>query len=150
MRMTVAKFLHVLGSICETNGKTRRRRTLSTPVAGEVNIRPTKYKTFDFVKFGSSSASSNSRPKQNLATSVTIEESSARTESTSSTSVATCGEESHSTKSSLRDFFTVLALSFHAVFEGLAIGLESETKDVWMLFAGSYKIHASSRPGGVD
>ena len=40
------------------------------------------------------------------------------------------------TKSSLRDFFTVLALSFHAVFEGLAVGLESESKDVWLLFAG--------------
>ena len=40
------------------------------------------------------------------------------------------------TKSSLRDFFTVLALSFHAVFEGLAVGLESEPKDVWLLFAG--------------
>ena len=39
-------------------------------------------------------------------------------------------------KSSLRDFFTVLALSLHAVFEGLAVGLEDETKDVWMLFAG--------------
>ena len=41
------------------------------------------------------------------------------------------------TKSSLRDFFTVLALSFHAVFEGLAVGLETESKDVWLLFAGN-------------
>ena len=40
------------------------------------------------------------------------------------------------TKSSLRDFFTVLALSFHAVFEGLAVGLETDSKDVWLLFAG--------------
>jgi len=39
------------------------------------------------------------------------------------------------TKSSLRDFFTVLALSFHAVFEGLAVGLEKESQDVWLLFA---------------
>merc|ERR1711935_195252 len=37
--------------------------------------------------------------------------------------------------SSLRDFFTVLALSFHAVFEGLAVGLETESQDVWLLFA---------------
>ena len=36
----------------------------------------------------------------------------------------------------MRDFFTVLALSLHAVFEGLAVGLEDEAKDVWMLFAG--------------
>ena len=41
------------------------------------------------------------------------------------------------TKSSLRDFFTVLALSFHAVFEGLAVGLEKESQDVWLLFAGN-------------
>ena len=40
------------------------------------------------------------------------------------------------TKSSLRDFFTVLALSFHAVFEGLAVGLETDSKDVWLLFGG--------------
>jgi len=33
-----------------------------------------------------------------------------------------------------RDFFTVLALSFHAVFEGLAVGLEEDTHDVWALF----------------
>jgi len=35
----------------------------------------------------------------------------------------------------LRDFFTVLALSFHAVFEGLAIGLEEHEDDVWILYA---------------
>ena len=48
-----------------------------------------------------------------------------------------CRNDSRSyTKSSLRDFFTVLALSFHAVFEGLAVGLETDSKDVWLLFAG--------------
>lgn len=36
----------------------------------------------------------------------------------------------------LRDFFAVLALSFHAVFEGLAIGLESDLSKIWILFAG--------------
>ena len=36
----------------------------------------------------------------------------------------------------LRDFFAVLALSFHAIFEGLAIGLESESTKIWILFAG--------------
>ncbi|KAK6633787.1 hypothetical protein RUM44_004394 [Polyplax serrata] len=34
----------------------------------------------------------------------------------------------------LRGFFTVLALSFHAVFEGLAVGLENEVSNVWYLF----------------
>jgi hypothetical protein len=29
-----------------------------------------------------------------------------------------------------------LALSFHAVFEGLAVGLEEDTQDVWALFTG--------------
>ena len=47
------------------------------------------------------------------------------------------------TKSSLRDFFTVLALSFHAVFEGLAVGLESEPKDVWLLFAGKITLKSA-------
>jgi len=39
------------------------------------------------------------------------------------------------TSSDLRDFFTVLALSFHAVFEGLAVGLEEDYQGVWLLFA---------------
>ena len=39
-------------------------------------------------------------------------------------------------KIALRDFFTVLALSFHAVFEGLAIGLEPDSKNIWVLFGG--------------
>ena len=41
----------------------------------------------------------------------------------------------HQGSSSLRDFLTVLALSFHAIFEGLAIGLEREVDTVWTLFA---------------
>ena len=39
------------------------------------------------------------------------------------------------TASHLREFFTVLALSLHAVFEGLAVGLEETTAGVWTLFA---------------
>ncbi|KAE8742551.1 hypothetical protein FOCC_FOCC011903 [Frankliniella occidentalis] len=35
---------------------------------------------------------------------------------------------------SIRGFLTVLALSFHAVFEGLAVGLESSPSNVWYLF----------------
>ena len=38
--------------------------------------------------------------------------------------------------STLRDFFTLLALSVHAVFEGLAVGLEGTSNGVWQLFAG--------------
>ena len=34
-----------------------------------------------------------------------------------------------------RDVFTVLALSIHAVFEGLAVGLESSSSNVWTMFA---------------
>ena len=58
-------------------------------------------------------------------------------EATSSDADKRCeNDASANTKSSLRDFFTVLALSFHAVFEGLAVGLETDSKDVWLLFAG--------------
>ena len=42
-----------------------------------------------------------------------------------------------SSSTELRDFLTVLALSFHAVFEGLAVGLEKHTGDVWTLFTGN-------------
>lgn len=38
-------------------------------------------------------------------------------------------------KNSLGGFLAVLALSFHAVFEGLAVGLESSVEKVWYLFA---------------
>ena len=43
--------------------------------------------------------------------------------------------------SSIRDFITVLALSFHSVFEGLAVGLGEDTSDVWQLFGGEHIIH---------
>jgi len=33
---------------------------------------------------------------------------------------------------------TIAALSFHSIFEGLAIGLETSTADVWQLFGGDY------------
>ena len=36
---------------------------------------------------------------------------------------------------SVRGLIAVLALSFHAVFEGLAVGLESSVANVWYLFA---------------
>lgn len=40
-----------------------------------------------------------------------------------------------SLKNSFRGLFAVLALSFHAVFEGLAVGLENSVQKVWYLFA---------------
>ena len=48
-----------------------------------------------------------------------------------------CDDEDQDSKSSLRDFLVVLALTFHAVLEGIAVGLESELNDVWLLFAGT-------------
>ena len=38
------------------------------------------------------------------------------------------------TKSAIRTFFVVAALSFHSVIEGMTIGLEDESTDVWMSF----------------
>ena len=41
--------------------------------------------------------------------------------------------------------FTVIALSFHALFEGLAVGLETESTDIWIMFIGSkYSIFGSN------
>lgn len=40
-----------------------------------------------------------------------------------------------SMKNSFRGLLAVLALSFHAVFEGLAVGLENSVDKVWYLFA---------------
>jgi len=37
---------------------------------------------------------------------------------------------------SIKDFMTIAALTFHSVFEGLAVGLEPTSEDVWQLFGG--------------
>lgn len=42
-------------------------------------------------------------------------------------------EESNKLGKTFRGFFTILALSFHAVFEGLAVGLETRVNNVWYL-----------------
>ncbi|XP_054746600.1 uncharacterized protein LOC129251263 isoform X1 [Anastrepha obliqua] len=42
--------------------------------------------------------------------------------------------------SSLRGLFIVLALSLHELFEGMAIGLESDASDVWFMF-GAVSAH---------
>ena len=41
-----------------------------------------------------------------------------------------------SIKESIKDLFLILALSSHAIFEGLAIGLEESPSDVWLLSLG--------------
>lgn len=43
--------------------------------------------------------------------------------------------QENTSKILLRNFLTILALSIHCVFEGLAIGLEKNVHDVWILFA---------------
>ncbi len=40
---------------------------------------------------------------------------------------------------SVRSFVTISALSLHSIFEGLAVGLEPTSEDVWQLFGG--KLH---------
>ena len=45
--------------------------------------------------------------------------------------------------STVRNFLTVLALSLHAVFEGLAVGLEDSSNSMWTLFAGKGMLYSS-------
>jgi len=105
----------------ESPRNTRRKRTISYPAT------TTNYKTFDSQELESHA---------NFAgTSATLKKIAEATASNSSSDESCQNDASPYTKSSLRDFFTVLALSFHAVFEGLAVGLETESKDVWLLFA---------------
>lgn len=47
-----------------------------------------------------------------------------------------CSPKSKMCSVSIRDFMTIAALSFHSVFEGLAVGLEPTSEDVWQLFGG--------------
>jgi len=43
--------------------------------------------------------------------------------------------EEKSLAAAIRGFLLVFALSFHSIFEGMAIGLQPKTRDVWFLFA---------------
>ena len=43
--------------------------------------------------------------------------------------------EQRSVAAAIRGFLLVFALSFHSIFEGMAIGLQSTLKDIWFLFA---------------
>jgi zinc transporter 1/2/3 len=44
------------------------------------------------------------------------------------------GEDDESVSAAIRNLLIVVAISFHGVFEGLAIGLQGTEKDVWALF----------------
>ena len=46
----------------------------------------------------------------------------------------TCNYAKFQSQASLRGFLVVLALSLHAVFEGMALGLAPDTAAVWFLF----------------
>ena len=83
-------------------------------------------------------------------TSATLKKIAEATASNSSPDESCQNDASPYTKSSLRDFFTVLALSFHAVFEGLAIGLEPDSKDVWLLFAGNFIVYHETKRLHLD
>ena len=43
-------------------------------------------------------------------------------------------QEQHSVAAAIRGFLLVAALSFHSIFEGMAIGLQPTIGDVWFLF----------------
>lgn len=43
--------------------------------------------------------------------------------------------EQRSVAAAIRGFLLVFALSFHSIFEGMAIGLQPTLKDIWFLFA---------------
>ncbi|EFX71838.1 hypothetical protein DAPPUDRAFT_308636 [Daphnia pulex] len=43
--------------------------------------------------------------------------------------------EERSVAAAIRGFLLVFALSFHSIFEGMAIGLQPTLKDIWFLFA---------------
>lgn len=49
--------------------------------------------------------------------------------------VLTDFDQAKSVTAAIRGFLLVFALSFHSIFEGMAIGLQTTMKDVWFLFA---------------
>ena len=48
------------------------------------------------------------------------------------------GFDDSTQESSRGQFLTVLALSIHAIFEGMAVGLETSVNAVWTIYAGNY------------
>ena len=104
---------------------TKRRRTVSLGPAVLTSTITTNYMTFP-----DNSKNESSTGKKPKGTKKTSSISSKETEE------SCCNDEHEHSKSSLRDFFVVLALTFHAILEGIAVGLEEDLNDVWLLFAG--------------
>ena len=104
---------------------TKRRRTVSLGPAMLKSTITTNYMTFP-----DNSKNESSTGKKPKGTKKTSSISSKETEE------SCCNDEHEHSKSSLRDFFVVLALTFHAILEGIAVGLEEDLNDVWLLFAG--------------
>ena len=106
------------------NNTTKRRRTVSLGPAVLTSTTTTNYMTFPD---NSKNESTGKNPKGTKKTSSI---------SSKETEESCCNDEHEHSKSSLRDFFVVLALTFHAILEGIAVGLEEDLNDVWLLFAG--------------
>ena len=104
---------------------TKRRRTVSLGPAVLTSTITTNYMTFP-----DNSKNESSTGKKPKGTKKTSSISSKETEE------SCCNDEHEHSKSSLRDFFVVLALTFHAILEGIAVGLEEDLNDVRLLFAG--------------
>ena len=59
-----------------------------------------------------------------------------------------CVEEEEKMTSALRTFFVVLALSFHAVMDGMALSLLEDVSSVWITF-GAISLHKGGLSRGV-
>ena len=103
---------------------TKRRRTVSLGPAVLTSTITTNYMTFPD---NSKNESTGKKPKGTKKTSSI---------SSKETEESCCNDEHEHSNSYLRDFFVVLALTFHAILEGIAVGLEEDLNDVWLLFAG--------------
>ena len=116
--------IHQLNQQYNINNTTKRRRTVSLGPAVLTSTTTTNYMTFPD---NSKNESTGKNPKGTKKTSSI---------SSKETEESCCNDEHEHSKSSLRDFFVVLALTFHAILEGIAVGLEEDLNDVWLLFAG--------------
>jgi len=90
-----------------------RERPVEEPARGASSSSGNNYNTFS----SGGSSSSSSDPENQSANAALVHS----------------AGEGHT--SAIRDFLTVLALSLHAVFEGLAVGLEDSVVTVWTLYA---------------
>ena len=95
-----------------------RRRTISHPPVS---------KQMDYKTFPEVDDKPNAKQRRSESSVITTN---------SNTSELCCDDEDKVSKSPLRDFLVVLALTFHAVLEGTAVGLEKDLNDIWILFAG--------------